>query len=57
MAFDALEHRNVAEVDRVTEALVRLVACLAFAIGEATEVHRMLEVDRSWNGVRARRIR
>ena len=53
MALDALEHRNVAEVDGVAEALVRLVTGLALAIGQATEVHRMLEVDRSWHGVRA----
>jgi hypothetical protein len=34
MAFGALEHRDVTEIDRVLELLVGLVAKLAFPIGE-----------------------
>ena len=46
MALDALEHRDVAEIDRMFEGFVGLVTRLAFAIGKAAEVHRMLERDR-----------
>ena len=43
MALDTLEHRNIAEVHRVLEGLVRLVAELAFMVGKASEINRMLE--------------
>jgi hypothetical protein len=43
MAFDALKHRDVAEIDRVFEWLVSLVTSLALSITEATEVYRMLK--------------
>ena len=43
MAFDALKHRDVAEINRVFEWLVSLVASLALSIAEATEVYRMLK--------------
>jgi len=43
MAFHTTEHRNVAEVHRMLEGLVRLVAELAFVIREASQVNRMLK--------------
>jgi hypothetical protein len=43
MALDALKHRDVAEVNWMLKWLVRLVTELAFAIGEASEIDRMLE--------------
>ena len=46
MALDALEHRDVAKIDRMLEGFVGLVTRLAFAIGKAPEVNRMLERDR-----------
>ena len=42
MTLYTLEHRYVAEIDRVLEGLVCLVAGLAFAIGKATEIDRVL---------------
>ena len=43
MAFGALKHRDVAEVNRVFEWLVSLVASLALSITEGAEVYRMLK--------------
>ena len=43
MAFDTLKHRDVAEINRVFEWLVSLVARLALSITEATEIYRMLK--------------
>jgi len=43
MAFDALKHRDVAEVDRVFERLVGFVAAFALAIRKRAEIDRMLE--------------
>jgi hypothetical protein len=42
MALDALKHRDITQVDWVPERFVRLVAALAFAIREASEINRML---------------
>jgi hypothetical protein len=42
VAFDALKHRDVAEIDRVFERLVAFVTSLAFAIRESAEIDRML---------------
>ena len=41
MALDAWEHRNVAEVHRVLEWLIALVAELAFVIRERAEIDGM----------------
>ena len=49
MAFDALKHRDVAEIERVFERLVAFVTRLAFAIREATEIDRMLYRRRDRN--------
>ena len=43
MAFDALEHRNVAEVHRMLEGLIALVAELAFVIREPAEIDGMFK--------------
>ena len=42
MAFNTLKHRYVAQVNRMFERFVSLVAALAFAVSQATEVDRML---------------
>ena len=39
MTLNALKHGDVAEVERVSEGLVRLVARLAFAVGKASEIN------------------
>jgi hypothetical protein len=41
MAFDTMEHRDVAKINRIFERFVRLVTGFAFAIGQATEVNRV----------------
>jgi len=43
MAFDALKHRDVAEINRMFERLVSLVAGLALSIAEAAKIYRMLK--------------
>jgi len=43
MAFDALKHRDVAQINRMFERLVSLVTGLALAIAEATKIDRMLK--------------
>jgi hypothetical protein len=43
MALDALEHRNVAEVHRMLEGLIALVAELAFVIGERAKIDGMFK--------------
>ena len=43
MAFDTLEHRNVAEVDWMLKWLVCLVARFAFAVSEASKIDGMLK--------------
>src|SRR5438874_9713939 len=42
MAFGALKHRDVAEIDGMLEWFVGLVAELAFAFGERAQIDRML---------------
>ena len=42
MTFNTLEHGNIAQVNRVLERFVGLVARFAFAVSEAAEVDRML---------------
>jgi len=42
MTFDALKHRDVAEIYRVFERLIGFVAGFTFAIRQAAEVYRML---------------
>ena len=46
VALDALEHRDVAEVDWVSERFVRFVTGLALSIGESTKIDRMLDIHR-----------
>jgi len=43
MAFDALKHRDVTEINRVFEWLVSLVAGVALPVTEATKIDRMLK--------------
>ena len=43
MTLDALKHGNVAEIYRMLERLIRLMASVALAIGERAEINRMLE--------------
>jgi hypothetical protein len=43
MAFDTLKHGDVAEIHRVFEWLVSLVAGLALSIAEAAKIYRMLK--------------
>jgi len=43
MAFHALKHRDITEINRMLEGLVRLMAKLAFVIGKPSEINRMLE--------------
>ena len=43
VAFNALKHRDVAEINRMLKWLVRLMARLAFAIRETAEVDWMLK--------------
>ena len=46
VTFDALKHRDVAEVERMLERLVSLVARLALSVCEPAEIDRMLNIDR-----------
>lgn len=41
MALSALEHRDVTEIDWMLEWLVRLMAELAFAVGERAQINGM----------------
>ena len=41
MAFDALKHRDVAQINRVLEWLIGLMTGLAFSITEAAKIHRV----------------
>ena len=43
MTFHTLKHRDIAEINRMLKWLVRLVAEVAFAVGETSEINRMLE--------------
>ena len=49
MAFNALEHRYIAQVDRMLEWLISLVTGFAFAIGKATKIDRVLDGKRLEN--------
>ena len=51
MAFHALKHRDVSEVNRVFERFVRFVARFALAIFKPAEINGMLY----WNRHRSRR--
>lgn len=42
MAFHALKHRDVAEIYGMLKRFVRLVAGVAFAIGQAAEIDWVL---------------
>ena len=42
MTLNTLEHRDVAQVDRVLEGLVGLMTSLTFAIGQGTQIDRVL---------------
>ena len=57
MALYALKHRDVAEIDRVFERLVRFVTRLALAIGEPAKIDGMLERRRLRPWRRSRRVR
>ena len=48
MTLRALEHRDVAEVDRVLEGLVGRVASFTLARSEAAEVDGMFEGSGMW---------
>ena len=43
MAFNALKHRDVAQVDRMLKGLVCFVAELAFVIGKPSKINRVSE--------------
>ena len=43
MALNTLEHRDIAEINRMLKRLVRLMAKLAFVIRKASEINWMLE--------------
>ena len=43
MAFDALKHRDIAEIDRMFEWLVGLVTSLAFPVAKRAQIHRVFE--------------
>src|SRR5215213_761229 len=45
VAFDALEHRDVSQINGMSKRLISLVTSLAFPIRQATEINRMLNVD------------
>ena len=51
MTFNALEHRDVAEVHWMLERLVRFMAIVTFVIGERPQINRMDE----WSGLHRRR--
>jgi hypothetical protein len=57
MALNTLKHRNIAEVDRMFERLVSLVARFAFAIRQAAEIHRVLNRQSLDHRFRARGVR
>jgi len=42
VALNALKHRDVPKVDRMSERLVSFVATLALHFGQAAKIHRML---------------
>jgi hypothetical protein len=50
VTFDALKHRNISEVDRMAERLVRFVTRFALAIGEPAQIYWMLKRDRLRHG-------
>jgi hypothetical protein len=54
VAFDALKHRNVSQIDRMPKRFVALVASLAFPIRQRPEINRMLNVDGFRNTQRPR---
>jgi hypothetical protein len=54
MAFDTLKHRNIAEIHRMLERLVRFVTRFALAFTETTKIHRVLERRKLY---RSRRVR
>src|SRR5207253_8646573 len=43
MAFNALKHRDIAEINRMLKWLVRFVARLAFSVSQASEIDGMLK--------------
>jgi len=43
MAFNALKHRDVAEINRMLKWLVRLMARLALSLSQAAEIDGMLK--------------
>ena len=51
MTLNALEHRDVAEVHRMLERLVRFMAIVTLVIGERSQINRMDE----WSGLHRRR--
>jgi hypothetical protein len=54
MAFDALKHRNIAQVDRVFERFVSLMTGFAFSVAEAAKIYRMLERRQLYRSSRVR---
>ena len=48
MALNALEHRNITQIQGMLERFVRFVAMLAFVIGERAQIDRVLE----WSSLR-----
>ena len=42
MTLDALEHRDVSQIDRMSKRLIWFMASLAFAICQPAKINRML---------------
>ena len=54
VALDALEHRDVAKIDRMLEGFVCLVAGFAFSTREPAKIDRVLKGDGLWSCCRPR---
>ena len=52
VAFDALKHRDVSQIDRMPKRCVTVVASLAFSIRESPKIDRMLNIDCPGNSQR-----
>jgi len=57
MAFNALKHRNIAQVHGMFEWLVGFMASFAFSICQAAQVDRVLNGQRLENCCRSSRVR
>ena len=43
MTFNALEHRDITQINWMLKRLARFMARLAFPVGEASKINRVLE--------------